>query len=123
MLTCLLFIETNSTQLVANPLTLSTADWTDSLLYITSGFGPVGFYKEGVSNVSTSDIQTTGFKFYGTTAMIKIDGTLETLWYAVATSIDGLWSVGWNATGGGIADAELLTLRKAAAPNVVYPST
>ncbi|KAJ4417711.1 hypothetical protein N0V82_005985 [Gnomoniopsis sp. IMI 355080] len=114
--------KTNSTQLIANPLTLSTATWSESLFYITVGYGPTGFYKEGVSNISTSTIKTTGFKFYGTTAMINIDGTLETLWYAVATAVDGLWSVGWNATGAGEDSAELLSLRKAAAPNVDYPS-
>lgn len=81
--------------------------------------GPVGFYKEGVSNVSTSSIQTTGFKFYGTTAMLKVDGTLQTLWYAVATAYSGLWIVGWNATD--VAGAELLTLKSVAPTNVDYP--
>lgn len=56
--------------------------------------------------------------------MINIDGTLETLWYAVTTSVDGLWSVGWNATGAGLDDtAELLTIRKVVASNVAYPTT
>lgn len=54
--------------------------------------------------------------------MINVDGTLETLWYAVNTTIDGLWSVGWNATGAGLSDAELITLRKVVANNVDYPS-
>lgn len=121
-LTSLSLIETDTTELIANPLTASTATWAKSLFYITVGDGPVGFYKESVSNVSSNSIQTTGFKFYGSTAMISIDDTLETLWYAVATTTDGLWSVGWNATGGGVTDAELLSLRKAAAPNVDYPS-
>lgn len=82
----------------------------------------MGFYKENVSNVSASDIITTGFKFYGSNAMVLIDGTFYTEWYAVATGIDGLWSVGWNATGGGVANAELLSLRKGKALNVEYPS-
>lgn len=80
----------------------------------------MGFYKEGVSNVSESDIVTTGFKFYGSNAMVLIDGSFATDWYAVATGVDGLWSVGWNATG--IDDAELLSLRKGKALNVEYPS-
>lgn len=123
-LTDLFFTDTNSTELVANPLTVSNATWSESKFYITKGYGPVGFYKSGVSNVSTSTIKTTGFKFYGSTAMINIDGTLETLWYAVETSVEGLWSVGWNATGAGLDDtAELLSIRKAAASNVEYPTS
>lgn len=74
--------------------------------------------------MSTSDIITSGFKFYGSSAMVSIDGTLYTDWYAVATGVDGLWTVGWNATGEGNtdADAELLSLRKGKAANVVYPN-
>lgn len=53
--------------------------------------------------------------------MISVDGTLATDWYAVSTSIDGLWSVGWNATGGGVTDAELISLRKGQPVNVDYP--
>lgn len=88
------------------------------------GWGPIGFYTEGTSNVSTSDIITSGFKAYGSAAMVSIDGTFYTEWYAVATGVDGVWSVGWNATAAGNTntDAELISLRKGKAANVVYPS-
>lgn len=81
----------------------------------------MGFYTEGSSNVSTSDIITTGFKAYGSTAMVSIDGTFYTEWYAVPTNTTGLWYLGWNATGGGVENAELVSLRKGKAANVVYP--
>lgn len=84
----------------------------------------MGFYiNDGISNTSTGNLIMDGFTFYGTTAMLKVDGVLETLWYAVTTDIDGLWTVGWNATGGGVEDsAELLTIRKVTAGNVEYPT-
>lgn len=112
----------DTTQWTANPLTTTSATWSDSLFYIPSTDGPVGFYKEGLGNITTDEIITTGFKFYGTTAMVVVDGSWETLWYAVPTAIDGLWTVGWNASGGGVTDAELLTVRSVAPPNVDYPS-
>lgn len=72
--------------------------------------------------MSSSDIVTTGFTFYGTTAMLKIDGQLYTAWYAVPTSIDGIWSVGWNATDlDDTSTAELITVRKVNPPNVPFP--
>lgn len=111
----------DTTQWVASPLTTSNTTWTESLFYVPSPYGPTGFYKSGISNVTESSIITTGFTFYGTTAMLKIDGSLYTEWYAVETSIDGLWSVGWNATGAGVTDAELITVRKVNPPNVDYP--
>lgn len=111
----------DTTQWVATPLTTTNNTWADSVFYVPNRYGPTGFYKSGVSNVSESNIITTGFTFYGTTAMVKIDGSLYTEWYAVKTSVDGLWSVGWNATGAGVTDAELITVRRVNPPNVEYP--
>ncbi|KAK2606659.1 hypothetical protein N8I77_005393 [Diaporthe amygdali] len=111
----------DTTEWVASPLTTSNTTWSESLFYVPSPYGPTGFYKSGLSNVTESSIITSGFTFYGTTAMLKIDGTLYTEWYAVETSIDGLWSVGWNATGAGVTDAELITVRRVNPPNVAYP--
>lgn len=102
-------------------MTVDDVDWSDSLFYAPIPAGPTGFYKEGVTNVTNTEILTSGFTFYGTTAMLKIDGTLYTQWYAVPTAIDGLWSVGWNATGAGVSDAELITVRKVNPPNVDFP--
>lgn len=103
------------------PLTVSIAPWEESLFYIPVGSGPTGFYKEGISNVSSDDIITSGFRTYGTTVLVLIDGTLYDDWYAVPTEIDGLWSVGWNATGTLSSTAQLISLSKGKAVNVDYP--
>lgn len=91
----------------------------ESLFYIPRGAGPIGFYKEGISNVSSDDIITTGFKTYGNTVMVSLDGTLYTKWYAVDTDIEGLWSVGWNASEA--VNGELISLSKGKPVNVNYP--
>lgn len=117
----------DTTSWVANPLTTSTTTgtWSDSVFFVPATTGPVGYYKEGTSsialgpNMTSADIITTGFTFYGAAAMVQIDGALETLWYAVATATDGLWSVGWNAAH--VEGAEMLTLKRVTAPNVDYP--
>ncbi|KAH8766139.1 hypothetical protein F5883DRAFT_715180 [Diaporthe sp. PMI_573] len=121
--TYVLFTEgtDDTTQWLASPLTTSNNTWTESLFYVPTPYGPTGFYKSGISNVTESNIITSGFTFYGTTAMLKIDGSLYTEWYAVETGIDGLWSVGWNATGAGVTDAQLVAVRKVNPPNVEYP--
>ncbi|CAN8104481.1 unnamed protein product [Discula destructiva] len=115
--------SSDSTQWLANALTATTetAAWANSSFYVPSPDGPIGFYKEGASNATNQTIVTTGFHFYGNTALVSIDGVVDTLWYAVETTVDGLWSIGWNATGAGIEDAELIALRKVTAPNVDYP--
>lgn len=96
--------------------------WNSSLFYVPSPAGPTGFYKEGISNVSSSDIITSGFTFYGNTAMLKLDGQLYTDWYAVQTTTDGLWSVGWNATDAvDTSRTELISVRKVNPPNVPFP--
>lgn len=110
----------NSTQWIANPLTVDTASWSKSIFYIPDGSGPVGFYTEGGdSNVSQSDIITSGFDFYGSNAMVNINNIYYTAWYAASTATDGLWSVGWNATNP--AEVELLSLRFSGGTNVNYP--
>lgn len=113
--------SSDSTQWIADPVNSGAQTWTESVFYIPKDNGPIGFYKAGVSNISADDIITTGFKTYGNTVLITIDGTIHSDWYAVSTEIDGLWSVGWNATGGGIIDAELISLSKGKPVNVNYP--
>lgn len=111
----------DTTQWIAEPVQSGNFTWGDSILYVPKPYGNIGFYKEGVSTVSTDSIITTGFKTYGNTVMLSIDGTISTQWYAVATDIDGLWSVGWNASGAGVLDAELISLSKGKPFNVNYP--
>lgn len=92
------------------------------MLYIPLPSGPVGFYQAGVTNASElGDIMTSGFKTYGNTVLVTIDGTIKSNWYAVATEIEGLWSVGWNASGGGVIDSVPIGLSKGKPVNVNYP--
>lgn len=105
----------------ANPLNTGNYTWDESLFYVPKWEGPVGFYKEGVTNVTADDIITDAFKAYGNTIFVSIDGSLESSWYAVATDTDGLWSVGWNSTGGGVLNAEPISLSQGKPVNVNYP--
>lgn len=113
---------TDTTEWVADAKLGTDMTWAGSLFYAPTPAGHTGFYKEGISNVSTSDIVTSGFTFYGMTAMLEIDGQLYTEWYAVPTPIDGLWSVSWNTTDTfDTSEAEPITVRKVYPPNVDYP--
>lgn len=113
---------TDETEWVAKAEMGTYMAWADSLFYAPVPAGTAGFYKDGISNVSSSDIITSGFTFYGMTAMLKVDGQLYTEWFAAPTSIDGVWSVGWNATGlNDTSESEPITVRKVNPPNVDYP--
>lgn len=84
----------DTTQWIATPLYTNNDTWADSVFYVPVGSGAAGFYKEAVTDdVTESNIISTGFKLYGSTAMVNIDSTLETQWYAVNTTTDGLWYV------------------------------
>lgn len=106
---------------LANPLSALNQSWSDSLLYIPVPSGPAGFYKKGVTNeTEVGDVITTGFRTYGNTVLASIDGSIQSEWYAVETEIDGLWSVGWNASAG-VADSQPIGLRKGKPINVEFP--
>lgn len=106
---------TDSTTWLANPKVGGDA-FTNVTYYVPNPSGPTGFV---TSNTTATDIITSGFTFYGTLAMLKLDSKLYTLWYAVPTGIDGVWSVGWNATSDQT-DAELLTVKAVNPPNVPF---
>lgn len=50
--------------------------------------------------------------------MVAIDDIYYTDWYAENTTMDGLWSVGWDATDS--STVELLSLRSSGGTNVDY---
>lgn len=59
----------------------------------------VGFLDSGNSSDSTHI--TTGFSFYGNTAiLIGTDGSLETMWTALETGA-GVYALYWNETASG----------------------
>lgn len=86
---------------IASPVN-KTTDWSDVTLFVpseASGEKRVGFLS---SNLGTnSSIQTSGFSFYGQTAMrIEDDGTIDTLFTAL-TLDNGAVQIYWNDTSSG----------------------
>jgi hypothetical protein len=71
----------------------ATINGGDSLFYVPSSSGAVGF-----TNTTTSSQITTGFGFYGHVIYILIDSTMVTQWYAVPTSDSGLYQLSWNVS-------------------------
>ena len=73
--------------------------WSNVTMFIPgpgSSDGRVGFQS---SDNSTDDSRiTSGFTFYGSTAMVVQDGTLETLWYALPVGDSGIHALYWNTT-------------------------
>lgn len=75
----------------------------------------VGFL--AASDSASDDIITTGFNFYGHVVILEASsGEWETLFYALPTDTDGVWTVNWNGTD--VTDAIPLTLKNTQPPNV-----
>lgn len=90
-----------------------TPDWSNVTLYVpTTGSSDarVGFLNSGNSSDSTK--QTSGFVFYGSTAMVKVDNSLETRWGALEVGTTGVYALYWNDT-----SKVPLTLRSVAPSN------
>ncbi|KAI1846021.1 hypothetical protein JX265_000945 [Neoarthrinium moseri] len=86
--------------------TATQFDNGESLFYIPTTSGQVGF-----TNSTNSSVITTGFGFYGHTIYVDIDDTLETQWFAQSTSEDDIWALFWGNT---TADAIPVSLRTVA---------
>ncbi|KAK1980439.1 hypothetical protein LZ30DRAFT_782754 [Colletotrichum cereale] len=62
---------------------------------------------------TTPDRQTNGFTFYGSVVIVEGgSGSVESMWYATPSSIDGIYSLKWNATGDAADDKIILALKK-----------
>ncbi|KAF9876782.1 hypothetical protein CkaCkLH20_05628 [Colletotrichum karsti] len=66
------------------------------------------------SNSTTTGRQTSGFVFYGNFILVQNpdDSSLESLWYATASDIDGIYNLKWNQTGDDTDGKILLNLRR-----------
>ena len=76
--------------------------WSNATLFVpsSSSGGRVGFL-EG-SNSSTTGVVTSGFVFYGSTAMfVGSDGQLTSLWYVDPQGENGAHALYWNTTSEG----------------------
>ncbi|KAI3319488.1 hypothetical protein HD806DRAFT_509154 [Xylariaceae sp. AK1471] len=87
--------------LLGNPdLTSSRGSpaWANKAFFVpswTSSSHHVGF----TSTDSEPETSTSGFIFYGATALHQGPGnTLQGLWYAVPTRFQKIWALQWNAT-------------------------
>ncbi|KAK9415954.1 hypothetical protein SUNI508_09914 [Seiridium unicorne] len=79
--------------LTSSTFTGTTSDGVESLLYIPSTSGPVGF----TTTTSDSSKVTSGFGFYGGVAYCYTQDAISTLWYAVPTEQSGLWQLTWDS--------------------------
>ncbi|KAF4996685.1 hypothetical protein FDECE_12337 [Fusarium decemcellulare] len=52
-----------------------------------------------VNGTADSSNLVTSFVFYGSFVMVDEDGELSSLWYGVPSGNDGVFSLGWNASG------------------------
>ncbi|KAF2469247.1 uncharacterized protein BDR25DRAFT_228861 [Lindgomyces ingoldianus] len=80
----------------------TTPNWSNVTLFVP---GPgsvdsrVGFLNG--TNSSTSNVITSGFVFYGSTAMLLGDDGLETMWTGLAVGNTGVFAIYWNDTSSG----------------------
>ncbi|KAF9773081.1 hypothetical protein IL306_009124 [Fusarium sp. DS 682] len=66
-----------------------------------------------VKSTSSADGYVSDLMFYGTFVMVEENGEMASLWYATPSEIDGVYSIGWNATDAGHSDDKLvITLKK-----------
>ncbi|KAK6214504.1 hypothetical protein LQW54_004225 [Pestalotiopsis sp. IQ-011] len=67
-----------------------------SLFYVPSTSGQAGF-----TNITDDDTMvTSGFGLYGHVVFLEASTSMETKWYAIATEVDDLWQLSWNASDG-----------------------
>ncbi|KAI1387161.1 uncharacterized protein F4822DRAFT_405640 [Hypoxylon trugodes] len=96
------FELSSDNSLVGNPNTTtgdSAPTWSNLTFNVpdsTSSGHQVGF----TNSTSDGDRSVTNFVFYGQFLLYKnTDGSLKSLWYAVPSDEDGVWTLNWNSTG------------------------
>lgn len=95
--------DDDSSVWIASPNTTDSSGnppFEEAFLYIPSPDSTekgVGFLETNGS--TTAGAESAGFITYGSFVMHRSDaGTLETLWYALATDDASVWTLNWNAT-------------------------
>ncbi|KAH7019848.1 hypothetical protein EDB80DRAFT_701666 [Ilyonectria destructans] len=93
--------------------------WSDLSFYVpksSSSSHAVGLVD--ISAGKNATLVTSGFDFYGTLAYLTgASGQMVTLWYAVPSDTEGLYSLRWNTTGESVDGAVLLTLKSSPPSN------
>ncbi len=108
--------------LIGNPnITSTTSTWSNVTYFVP---GPTSTsHSTGFANSTTASDGTTssGFVFYGQVLLLQQDGKLQTLWFAVPTGTDGIYSLNWNETSDGTDAAVPVSLKTRPPTKPVVP--
>ncbi|EFQ29623.1 hypothetical protein CGRA01v4_14908 [Colletotrichum graminicola] len=75
------------------------------------------------SNSTASGRRTSGFLTYGNVIFVSGgSGNMESMWYATPSSVDGIYSLKWNATGDSSEDKIILALKKTIPSTALFPA-
>ncbi|OIW23742.1 hypothetical protein CONLIGDRAFT_673947 [Coniochaeta ligniaria NRRL 30616] len=105
----------SSTNLTSNPNTTasssSTPSWSNLLFAIPAPSSPTHTVALVSPTNITTDTVTSGFTFYGHFIFVSESGSLQSLFYALPTDTDDVWSLNWNSTSDETAGKVLVSLR------------
>ncbi|KAF2691772.1 hypothetical protein K458DRAFT_425665 [Lentithecium fluviatile CBS 122367] len=73
---------------------IDDVSWSSKVFYISNTTGEIGFTD---SANSSSNIITSGFRFYGKFALLSVSGQMEASWNAKETGIENVWTLGWGS--------------------------
>ncbi|KAI9146804.1 hypothetical protein HJFPF1_13372 [Paramyrothecium foliicola] len=78
----------------------STPEWSNLTFSVPGPSSSSNEVRLDDESNSTSSRVRDGFDFYGSVAFHKkSDGSMESVWSASPSDVDGLWSLLWNVTG------------------------
>ncbi|KAI5868402.1 hypothetical protein GGS23DRAFT_28085 [Durotheca rogersii] len=66
---------------------------------------------EFTNSTPGDNVSASGFVFYGYFLLHKTDTSLNSMWYAIPSEHEDVWSLGWNSTGEETEGTVLLTLK------------
>ncbi|KAI1473145.1 uncharacterized protein F4812DRAFT_454961 [Daldinia caldariorum] len=107
------FIANSDNSLVANPNTTAANDPTWSNLTFSVPNTTSSSHQVGFSNSTSDDNRSgSGFVFYGDFLLHKeTSGDLQSMWYAVPSGQDNIWTLNWNYTDDDTDGKVLVTLK------------
>ncbi|KAK6956680.1 hypothetical protein Daesc_001959 [Daldinia eschscholtzii] len=107
------FITATDSSLLANPNVTAANEPTWSNLTFNVPDNTTSSHQVGFTNTTTDGKRSGfGFVFYGEFLLHKsVEGDLESMWYAVPSDQDGIWSLNWNSTDDDTEGKVLVTLK------------
>ncbi|KAL7627708.1 hypothetical protein AAE478_001902 [Parahypoxylon ruwenzoriense] len=103
--------------LLGSPNSTSTSNapsWSN-LTFVVPAADSSSHDVEFTSSTPGTNVSASGFTFYGQFLFHKKnDGNLESMWYALPSEQEGVWTLGWNTTGDDTEGKVLLSLRAVA---------